>query len=115
MEEKRSDDFGAFLESVQKAVHAGPNPASWRIMASLSQQSEIRVTHLMSQVKLPWSEFTAGLRDLEEAGLVKMEDDEEDGILKLTPDGQHWVQSMAAEIEALIPEEEEGEEGEQEV
>ncbi len=96
---QHNDDFGAFLESVQKAVSLKPTQAPMRIMATLSQRQSIKVTHLISQVKMPWSEFTDGLRVLEEAGLVTMDDDEEEGVLRLTKDGLQWAQVMLPEID----------------
>jgi predicted transcriptional regulator len=92
------DDFGSFLLSVQRAVNQSKGQeASMRIMYKLSRNKETRVEQMMTQVKVSWSEFTEGLKYLEDAGLVRMDDDEQGGTLRLTEEGLHWAQTMSIE------------------
>ena len=95
------DDFGSFLSSVQRAVHQKKGQgASMLIMHHLARQKEAPVVQMMSKIKVSWSDFTEGLKYLEDAGLVEMNDDEENGgMLRLTDEGQHWAQTIKFESE----------------
>lgn len=96
------DDFGSFLSSVQRAVHQQKGQgASMLIMHNLARQKEAPVAQMMSKVKVSWSDFTEGLKYLEEAGLVEMDDEENGGILRLTDEGQHWAQTISLEMDDL--------------
>lgn len=102
-----SDDFGSFLLSLKQAASQPKSQrASMRIMRTLSREQEAPVVKMMSQVKVSWSDFTEGLKYLEETGLVEMDDDAEGGTLRLTEEGKHWVQTINADWD-----EEEEEEG----
>ena len=94
------DDFGSFLSSVQRAVHQQKGQgASMLIMSRLARQKEAPVTQMMTKVKVSWSDFTEGLKYLEDAGLIEMEDDENGGTLRLTDEGQHWAQTISLELD----------------
>lgn len=95
------DDFGSFLSSVQRAVHQQKGQdASMQIMHSLARQKQATVVQMMTKVKASWSDFTEGIKYLEEAGLVEMEEDsEEGGTLRLTDEGQHWAQTISMELD----------------
>lgn len=90
-----SDDFGSFLLSLKQAASQPKGQrASMRIMHKLSREQEAPVVKMMSQVKASWSDFTEGLKYLEETGLVEMDDDAEGGTLRLTEEGKHWAQAI---------------------
>ncbi len=94
------DDFGSFLSSVQRAVHQQKGQgASMLIMSRLARQKEAPVTQMMTKMKISWSDFTEGLKYLEDAGLVEMEDDDNGGTLRLTDEGQHWAQTISLELD----------------
>ncbi len=90
-----NDDFGSFLSSVQRAVnHSRGQEASMLIIHRLSREKEAPVAKMMTQVKVSWTDFTEGLKYLEETGLVEMDDDAEGGTLRLTEEGKHWAQTI---------------------
>ena len=92
---QKHDDFGAFLWSMQKALKEQKgSDASMRIMSTLSRHDQVKVTQVMTMVKASWNDFTIGLKSLEEAGLIAMDDDDEGGVIRLTDDGRHWTQTM---------------------
>jgi hypothetical protein len=92
---QKHDDFGTFLWSMQKAMKEQKgNDTSMRIMYTLSRHEQAKVIQVMTQVKSSWNDFTDGLKWLQEAGLIKMDDDDEGGTLRLTDDGRHWAQTM---------------------
>jgi predicted transcriptional regulator len=94
------DDFGSFLSSVQRAVHQQKGQgASMLIMHRLARQKQAPVAQMMNKVKVSWSDFTEGLKYLEDAGLVEMDDGEDGGTLRLTDEGQHWAQTISLEMD----------------
>ncbi|GAB4487372.1 MAG: hypothetical protein Fur0016_18920 [Anaerolineales bacterium] len=94
------DDFGSFLSSVQRAVHQQKGQsASMLIMNRLARQKEAPVAQVMTKVKVSWSDFTEGVKYLEDAGLVEMDDGEDGGTLRLTDEGQHWAQTIRLEMD----------------
>ncbi len=94
------DDFGSFLSSVQHAVYQQKGRgASMLIMHRLAHQKEVPVAQMITKVKVSWSDFTKGLKYLEDAGLVEMDDGENGGTLRLTDEGQHWAQTISLEMD----------------
>lgn len=94
------DDFGPFLKSVQHAVHQQKGQgASMLIMHKLARRKEAPVAQMMAKVKVSWSDFTEGLKYLEDAGLVEMDDNENGGTLRLTDEGQHWAQNISMDMD----------------
>lgn len=89
-----------YLSSVQRAVHQQKGQgASMLIMHRLARQKEAPVAQMMTKVKVSWSDFTEGLKYLEDAGLVEMDDGEDGGTLRLTDEGQHWAQTISLEMD----------------
>lgn len=90
------DDFGSFLHTVDRATKQSKSgDASMRIMHTLSRSKQVKVTQLAGRVKAPWSAFNQSLQSLQEAGLIKMRDDEEGGTLWLTEEGEHWASAIS--------------------
>lgn len=92
------DDFGAFLWSVNRSFReeksSSSSQASFRIVRYLAQTHEARIESIMMHVRTPFSEFTSGLQELSEAGLIKMDEGEDGSIIELTDEGQRWAQTM---------------------
>ncbi len=94
----QNDDFGSFLSTVQRAVNQPQGgEASMRIIHGLSRNKQAKMTQMVSLVKTSWSNFNESLQYLQEAGLVRMEDDDEGGTLWLTEEGEHWARTMNLE------------------
>jgi predicted transcriptional regulator len=95
------DDFGTFLESVNRAVknETTTNHTSIQIVRYLSQSHEARVETILTHVRTSFKEFNHGLEELSDAGLIRVEDDEEGSVIELTEEGQRWAQSLCAEDE----------------
>ncbi|GAB4490552.1 MAG: hypothetical protein OHK0031_13920 [Anaerolineales bacterium] len=94
----QNDDFGSFLSTVQRAVNQPQGgDASMRIIQSLSRNKQAKMTQMVSLVKTSWSTFNESLQYLQDAGLVRMEDDDEGGTLWLTEEGEHWARTMNLE------------------
>ncbi|MCS6993046.1 MAG: winged helix-turn-helix domain-containing protein [Anaerolineales bacterium] len=94
----QSDDFGSFLWSVQQAVHQRKGQDTpMLIMHNLARQKKTPVAQMMTRVKVSWADFNDALKYLEEAGLVKMEEDENGSMLCLTEEGRHWAQTINGE------------------
>lgn len=90
-----SDDFGSFLSAIQRATkQPTQSDTSTRIIHTLSRSKQVKVTHMAGQIKTSWSTFNQSLQSLQEAGLIKMQDDDEGGTLWLTQEGEHWAQAM---------------------
>lgn len=101
MEQKyqSQDDFGTFLSSMNSAIHEhkeqkSGQKASIRIVRYLARNKDTRVESIMIHVKTPWAEFNDGLKNLTDAGLIKVDDEEDGSIIELTEDGLHWAQTM---------------------
>lgn len=93
------DDFGSFISTIQQAIHQQKGQsASMLIMHNLAREKEAPLTQMMSKVKVSWSDFTEGLKYLEEAGLLEMDDDENGATLRLTDEGQRWAQTISLEM-----------------
>jgi len=90
-----SDDFGAFLSTVQRAVNQPQGDASMRIIHSLSRRKQTTMSQMVTLVKASWSDFNDSLKYLQAAGLVHIQDDDEGGMLLLTDEGAHWAQTMS--------------------
>jgi len=95
------DDFGTFLESINRAVKnkTTTSHTSIQIVRYLSQTHEARVETILTHIRTSYKEFNHGLEELSSAGLIRMEDDEEGSIIELTEEGQRWAQSMSADDE----------------
>jgi predicted transcriptional regulator len=94
------DDFGSFLSSVNKAMkeNKGVSQTSIRIVRYLSHTHEARVETVLVNVRSSFKEFNSGLEELKEAGLIKMDDDEDEGgVIHLTDEGMRWAQTMKFE------------------
>jgi predicted transcriptional regulator len=96
--DQNSDDFGTFLESVQRAVKPGDmsNTSSMRIMTVLSKLGEVEMTQLLTVVEMTWSEFSGGIESLKSAGLVEVDETNQGGKVQLTPDGRHWANALSS-------------------
>lgn len=94
--QQNNDDFGAFLWSMQQSQNKGDEPRKtpMKIIRIISHSESTRVELVMSKTKATWSEFIEGLKYLEEAGLVRLEEDSTGSVLRLTDDGQQWAQTM---------------------
>jgi len=93
---QHSDDFGTFLESVQRAVKPGEmsDTSSMKIMNMLSKLGDVEVVQLMSVVEMTWTDFSAGIQSLQSAGLVTMDETHQGGRVQLTIDGKHWANAL---------------------
>jgi predicted transcriptional regulator len=94
---QQSDDFGAFLESVQRAVkpgEVGGSTANMKIMNMLAKLGEVDMAQLVAMVELPWSDFTTGVESLKSAGLVIVNETTQGGKVQLTSDGQRWASAL---------------------
>jgi predicted transcriptional regulator len=89
------DDFGTFLLSVQQGMaEQKTSGAAMQILQMLSQIKEVRVEQLISDVKAPWSQISEGLKSLQGAGLIEMDDDEDSGTVCLTDEGERWANTI---------------------
>ncbi|MDX9991543.1 MAG: hypothetical protein RBS68_05780 [Anaerolineales bacterium] len=95
-QEQPQDDFGVFLSSVNRVSKDDnrTSKTSMRIVRCLSEHNETRIEIIMAQVRAPFAEFTEGLQELSEAGLVKVDDDDKGSLIELTDEGQRWAQAM---------------------
>ncbi len=96
---QQSDDFGAFLESVQRAVKPDEvsntgSTANMKIMNMLAKIGEVDMAQLVAMVELPWSDFTSGIDSLKSAGLVVVNETTQGAKVQLTSDGQRWVSAL---------------------
>lgn len=93
-----SDDFGAFLESVQRAVHPGEtnNTSSMKIMSMLAKLGEVDMAQLIVVVEMSWSDFSAGIQSLQSAGLVTVNETNQGGKVQLTNDGRQWANALTS-------------------
>lgn len=91
------DDFGAFLSSINRAMKSEKNSTSEtsiRIVRYLAHNHEARIETIMVNVRSSFSDFSEGLHELTEAGLVKVDDDESGSVIELTDEGMRWAQTM---------------------
>jgi predicted transcriptional regulator len=95
---QQSDDFGAFLESVQRAVKPGEvgSTGNIKIMNMLAKLGEVDMAQLVAMVELPWSDFTTGIESLKSAGLVIVNETTQGGKVQLTSDGQRWASALSS-------------------
>jgi predicted transcriptional regulator len=97
-QQQPQDDFGAFLWTVNRSFReekkSESSRTSMRIVRYLAQTHEARVERIMTQVRAPFGEFTDGLKELSEAGLIKMDDSEDGSVIELTDEGLRWAQTM---------------------
>ena len=93
---EKSDDFGAFLESVQRAVKPGEvgSTGNVKIMNMLAKIGEVDMAQLVAMVEVPWSDFTTGIDSLKSAGLVIVNETSQGGKVQLTDDGLRWVNAL---------------------
>ena len=75
----------------------GTSQTSIRIVRYLAESHEARVETILMNVRTSYKEFNSGLEELKEAGLIKMDDDDEGSIIELTDEGQRWAQTMKFE------------------
>jgi len=94
-----SDDFGSFLESVQRASKSsGPeNTSNVKIMTTLVRLGEVEMAQLVAEVELPWSDFATGIESLKSAGLVMVNESKQGGKVKLTDEGQSWANAFLSD------------------
>jgi len=95
---ENSDDFGTFLESVQRASKPAEasNTAGMKIMNTLSKVGEVEMAQLVAVVELPWSDFTTGIESLKSAGLVAVKESPQGGKVSLTNDGKQWANALSS-------------------
>jgi len=97
--DQQSDDFGTFLQSVQRAVKTDEelkSSSTLRIMSMLSKIGEVELVQLMTVVEMQWDDFSQGINSLQSAGLVQMAETGKGGRIKLTSDGLNWVNALTA-------------------
>ena len=63
-------------------------------MRYLSHNGDARIETIMMHVRSSFTDFTQGLNELSEAGLIKVDDDEAGSVIELTDEGQRWAQTM---------------------
>ncbi|MCG2785508.1 MAG: hypothetical protein L6461_10430 [Anaerolineae bacterium] len=96
-QQQPQDDFGAFLSSMNRAMkeeRSSKSQTSIRIVRYLSHNDDARIETIMTHVRSSFTDFTQGLNELSEAGLVKVDDDEAGSVIELTDEGQRWAQTM---------------------
>jgi predicted transcriptional regulator len=96
-QQQPQDDFGAFLSSVNRAMQedkTNSNQTSIRIVRYLAQTHEARIETIMMQVRAPFGEFADGLRELSDAGLITVDDEDDGSVIELTDEGQRWAKTM---------------------
>ena len=92
-----SDDFGTFLQSVQKATNpdeASKNTSTMKIMSALSKVGDVEVTQLMVVVEMSWTEFRQSIESLTSAGLVNLDETGQGSRVQLTSEGKHWANAL---------------------
>jgi predicted transcriptional regulator len=92
---RRSDDFGTFLQSIQRAVKPDQtkDTSITKIMNTLSKLGKVDVVQLMTVVEMSWTDFSSGIQSLQSAGLVTVEETP-GGKVQLTDDGKHWANAL---------------------
>jgi predicted transcriptional regulator len=96
-QQQPQDDFGAFLSSMNRAMKeekSSKSQTSIRIVRYLSHNSDARIETIMMHVRSSFTDFTQGLNELNEAGLVEVDDDEAGTVIELTDEGQRWAQTI---------------------
>ncbi len=94
------DDFDTFLRQMQtndKAEDDGQ--ATVRIVHALFKLGETDVIKLMTMVNISWSEFTASVTSLREAGLIDMDEHTQLATVRLTAEGSRWAVAMGSPAE----------------
>ncbi|MDI6769572.1 MAG: hypothetical protein QMD04_07855 [Anaerolineales bacterium] len=96
MENKpKSDDFGTFLESVQRSAKPEtPSKNPMRIMTTLSRFGTVDLLKLMAVVDIPPTELLENVKSLQAAGLVKMDESVKGGVIELTVEGVQMAQTI---------------------
>lgn len=96
-QQQPQDDFGAFLSSMNRAMkedRTSKSQTSIRIVRYLAHNNDARIENIMMSVRSSFTDFSEGLNELSEAGLVKVDDDEAGSVIELTDEGQRWAQTM---------------------
>jgi len=96
MENKpKSDDFGTFLESVQRSEkRETPSNIPMRIMTALSRFGTMDLLKLMAVVDIPPTELLEGFISLQAAGLVRIDESVKRGVIELTVEGVQMAQTI---------------------
>jgi len=96
MENKpKSDDFGTFLESVQRSEkRETPSNIPMRIMTALSRFGTMDLLKLMAVVDIPPTELLEGFKSLQAAGLVRIDESVKRGVIELTVEGVQMAQTI---------------------
>ena len=89
----QSDDFGSFLESLNRAMKPGEvsNSSSVKIINILAKLGEVEMAQLVAVVELPWSDFISSIESLKAAGLVMMMESSQGGRVQLSSEGKRWA------------------------
>ncbi|MBA4380510.1 MAG: hypothetical protein C0393_07545 [Anaerolinea sp.] len=98
----KSDDFGTFLENVQRSAKPEtPSKTPMRIMTTLSRFGTVDLLKLMAVVDIPPTELMESIKSLQAAGLVKMDESMKCGVVELTVEGVEMTKViLASEAEA---------------
>jgi predicted transcriptional regulator len=99
---RQTDDFGTFLESVQRAVKSDEEisgSSTLKLMNTLSRLGEVEVVELMTVVEMQWNDFSDGINTLQSAGLIQMAETRKGGKIQLTSDGLNWVNALTPSAE----------------
>jgi hypothetical protein len=94
MDNEQSDDFGSFLESLNRAMKPGgevTNSSSMKIIHILAKLGEVEMAQLVAVVELPWSDFISSIESLKAAGLVMMMESSQGGRVQLSSEGKRWA------------------------
>ena len=95
---QQSDDFGAFLQSLQRTVikpgEVNNNTSSMKIMNILARLGEVEMAQLVAVVELPWSDFISSVESLKAAGLLMMAETSQGGRVQLSSEGKRWTDAL---------------------
>ncbi len=94
MSEKNNDGFSAFLMGLDKARKEDSSTAPAQILGVLSTRHEMRVIEIQDEMGLPSSELWHSIEELKVAGLIWLDDDDDNATIHLTDDGEDWARVM---------------------
>lgn len=88
----RANSFGTFLERVQHQHNLPSSP--FKIVTTLSLTGPTKVSDLMTESGLLFNDFAEGIRILEKAGYVVMNDISGNEMVALTPIGEQLARAQ---------------------
>jgi len=95
----QSDDFGSFLESLNRAMKPGEvaTSSSIKIINILAKLGEVEMAQLVAVVELPWSDFIGSIESLKAAGLVMVIENNQGGKVQLSSEGRRWAIALSSD------------------